>query len=931
MSNSVLQFDHWDRNSKNFLLPHLEGAKYLVQIATGFFSVQGYDLLREALKNKQIQIMIGYDEQSKDRFREQLVEDILVHLSQWNIEDRRIAVIDLVERIREGHFVLAERIENDKRVDVRGRNRDHAKIIILDKKKAIVGSINVSNSGLKNNAEGSSALEEPGRVAYFVKCYETYWNDKNTYDLTDSLLKALLDWLRLSNPFDVYLKSIRTLIHQEEIEPPRETYKMPVEYQQVVITRILRQLKQYRGAMVVASTGLGKTVIATHVALRLALEKKTMNYIIFSPLQTHVDWKNAMKSAGLSSEIFSRELLDREHNSNTGKARELWEALELLDDKYLIIIDESQYFRNQLRSRIGGKRRSFNRIMNYTSVRNPYVLLLTATPFSKDISDLNNQLLLLPHKAEKKYVTSKGQYVFPGMIDDQVAPEAWKVREDENYFKDFLDLPISTVISTSQVAKDFAIKSKEGDYILFGTEQRWIPKIAITKVSVPLLLEDEVAKILKDRIFIHKKIVFRQRGSYKASTTTIQKEAEVAWTSSPKALADVIQQTIKEDGYKVKFITSLEHRREILGSLLEKIESLPHSDDPKIMQLLSFLLKFKNEDRKVIIFTERYSTAIYLENIIKKEIPDILVANCIEESPDGYKLKNFEEAVLPLIKGFAPQANADKITAHQILVFYDIFICTDAYSTGINLQDASVVINYDLAWTPDVIIQRAGRILRFWHNPRLVDFFFFVGDFKEQESGYLSNMIQPRFSKLNGRSRQAEKFSELPLLPESESVRFDSLGVLSSIKIEHLGLADPMQIEEFTGVSPFLRHVTILQEHKAYAEDLPDDIVSTMRYPGTKPLIFLLLDNLGQTEVVLFDPSENVLIPIKEDEVLNLIKCEKETPVAGVDASSLEKLTQKAKLYWMKQRQISEDREISRICALYLVPKNEDKFNIIDQ
>ncbi|MBV6428160.1 MAG: hypothetical protein KIPDCIKN_02686 [Haliscomenobacter sp.] len=916
--------DHWNKRALDFVRPHFAQAQRLAQIATGFFTVQGFDLVRQVLAGKQVQLLVGYDEKSKERLRQKLIEDIMEHLSLWSAEDRRVAVLDLVERIRAGRFVLAERQERDERVDARARSRDHAKVFILDGQKVIVGSINLTESGLLYNAEGCSIVAAPERVRFFAESFERYWNDEQTHDLTEALLLALLGWLDLHPPFDVYLKAIQTLIHEEDVEPPRETYKMPVEYQQVVIARVLRQLKEYRGAMLVASTGLGKTVMATHAALRLDMERKTMNYLVFAPKQIHPDWKRAMKSAGLSCEVFTRELLDRAENAKGMKTRDLYEALDQLDDRYLVIIDESQYFRNKLRAIDGRKRHSFNRLMEKIARKNPYIMLLTATPFSKDISDLNNQLLLLPHTAEKKYVTAKGQFVFPGMVDDLIAPEAWKVRENEKYFEDFLELPVSTVISTSQVAKDFAEKTPEGEYIVFGTEKRWIPQIAITKVSVPLLLEEQMTQVLQDRVFEHKRMFFRHRETWRTSTTTIQKEAEVAWTSSPRALSDVVRQTIKKEGYEVKFITPLETRREKLAPLLEILDGLSFGEDPKMVQLTTFLKNYKAENRKVIIFTERLSTAIYLEEALKEKAPAVAVANCVADTPDGPALKDFDREVLTLIKGFAPVANADKISPREKLVPYDVFISTDAYSTGVNLQDASVVINYDLAWTPDVIIQRAGRILRFWHQPRRVDFIVFVGDFQEQHLVRKTRIVEQRLDKLTGRSRQAEKFSELPLLPEGESARFDSLAALSSIKIEYLGLAEPGQIEEFSGVSPFLRHVAVLQEHKAYAEALPNDISSAMTYPGNKPLIFMLLDVQGETEIVLYDVQDNRLISKKEDEILNLIHCNKNTPVAEIDADRLEKLAQQAKRFWMNQRQIEKDTEVSRICALFLVPKEQE-------
>ncbi len=918
-----MRTDHWNKRAQDFLKPHFDQAQRLVQIATGFFTIQGYDMVRGVLAGKMVQLLVGFDEQSRERLRQKLIEDIMAHLGQWSAEDRRAAVQELVERIQAGRFILTERRERDERIDARTRSRDHAKVFILDESKVIVGSINLTASGLLYNAESCTLQDDPERVRFFVDTFQEYWNDKNTYDLTAALLQALLEWLKLRPPFEVYLKAIQELIRDEEVEAPRESYKMPVEYQQVVIARVLRQLRQYRGAMLVASTGLGKTVMATHVALRLAQERKTINYLVFAPKQVHPDWKRALKSAGLSCDVFTRELLDRAEGAKGRKTLELHDALDQLDDKYLIILDESQYFRNQLRAVDGRKRHSFNRLMDNTSKKKPYVLLLTATPYSKQIADLNSQLLLLPHTAEKKYITSKGQFVLPGMVDELIAPEAWKVQENDQYFEQFLNLPVSTVMSTSQVAKDFATQTAEGEYLMFGAEKRWIPQIGITKVTVPLLLESEMVDALKQRSFEHHRLRFKHRDTWRISTTTIQKEAEIAWTSSPAALRSVVQQTI-DDSYQVKFRLSPERRHEMLQPVLERLTGMSAQDDAKLMQLVNFLQKFKQNGRKVILFTERLSTAIYLEEALQAEAPEIAVANTVAQTPDGPALKDFEPDVLQMIKGFAPVANADKIGPREKLADYDVFISTDAYSTGVNLQDASVVINYDLAWTPDVIIQRAGRILRFWPNPRRVDFIVFLGDFKDQDRAKQTFIVENRLRKLVGRSSQAEKFSEIPLLTESDQVDFASLGALSAIKIEYLGLADPGQIEEFSGVSPFLRHVAVLQEHKQLAESIPNDISSAMTYPGDVQLIFLLLDFQGQAEIVLYDISNNLLLAKKEDEILDMIACTRKTPLAEVDPGQLERWAQRAKKLWMAKRQILPEVEIPRICALYLIPEGKE-------
>ncbi|MDD2636995.1 MAG: C-terminal helicase domain-containing protein, partial [Bacteroidales bacterium] len=54
----------------------------------------------------------------------------------------------------------------------------------------------------------------------------------------------------------------------------------------------------------------------------------------------------------------------------------------------------------------------------------------------------------------------------------------------------------------------------------------------------------------------------------------------------------------------------------------------------------------------------------------------------------------------------------DKKTYEQIKNPIDILIATDTLSEGQNLQDADMVINYDIHWNPVRIIQRMGRIDR---------------------------------------------------------------------------------------------------------------------------------------------------------------------------------------------------------------------------
>ncbi len=915
----VIRTDHWDNRTLQFLAPALAQANNLVRIATGFFTVQGYDLIRSHLTGKHVQIMVGYDETSKERLRDKLIDDIMLHLSTWDGPNRREAVLALVEQLQQGRLQVVEQSIADV-LEARLRNRDHAKVFIVDDTCVVVGSGNLTVNGLRYNLEGMTTVTIPEQVEYWVTQFEYYWNAKDTIDLTQALLETLLRWLDLHPPYDVYLKTIDALIGEDDTQPPRDDYKMPVQYQMVVIERVLRQLNDWGGAMLVASTGLGKTIMATHVAYRLKEARHIFNAIVFAPLQVFPNWEDAMESAGVHCRTFTRNLLDQPLSKNTHKVRRVVKALERADDKYIIFVDESQHFKNMLRAKDGTPRHSFRRLFEAVNKRGAKIVLLTATPLAKGIQDLNNQLYLLPHSADPLYLTTGGQFTIPGFRDDLVNPKAWKVSESEHFFDDFIDLPVSTVISTSQVAKDFAEHTPEGEYVQFGDTRKWIPQIEIKKIKVPVPLERKMSQAIADGYFLHKLKRFKSRGVWQRSETTIQNQAEVAWTSSPPALSEVIQKTL--DGtYNEQWTQPAEKQEKVLAPILKRLTSLTCRQDEKFVTLCKYLREAYAKRRKVIIFTERHATAVYLEEGLVREMPKLSVANVSRRTDTGYELKDFDKEVRPLIVGFAPEANVETFDSFSDGNHYDVFITTDAYSTGVNLQDASVVISYDLAWTPDTIIQRAGRVLRFWKKPRLVSLYVFVGDFQEDEEGrFRTEGIEKRLRTLSSRSQQAQQFSELPVFPEEDAAEYESLGDLSKVTIEDLGLANITEIEEFTGVSGYLRHITELKQNQPYADAIPDDISSAMAYDGDRHLLYLLLRYNRTYCWMLYDIRRNIIEDVKEDRLLNLIRCTRETPIANVDSNDIEQHAQQCRNLWLSEQAGINPELVERICALYLLP-----------
>ena len=168
------------------------------------------------------------------------------------------------------------------------------------------------------------------------------------------------------------------------------------------------------------------------------------------------------------------------------------------------------------------------------------------------------------------------------------------------------------------------------------------------------------------------------------------------------------------------------------------------SSDTKLQELIAILNDKKENatNKKVIIFTTYTDTAQYLfEQLSARGFSKIAMINGNGAQTDyegETHIPNFEgvlERFAPFTKLFverkwedfeceaeSPQerytlwkewvVRIDKKVKQQLATPIDILIATDALSEGQNLQDADMVINYDIHWNPVRTIQRVGRIDR---------------------------------------------------------------------------------------------------------------------------------------------------------------------------------------------------------------------------
>jgi len=153
---------------------------------------------------------------------------------------------------------------------------------------------------------------------------------------------------------------------------------------------------------------------------------------------------------------------------------------------------------------------------------------------------------------------------------------------------------------------------------------------------------------------------------------------------------------------------------DILQAILDEHGPWDPACDTKI-DALADLISGRHDGEKVLVFSEYADTAEYVAQTLKDRLPDIPIASVTGETNDPTLAA----------RRFSPRSNAalgGLPARHQEL---QVLVATDVLSEGQNLQDAAVVVNYDLPWTIIRIIQRAGRVDRVGqHSPEVYVYSF---------------------------------------------------------------------------------------------------------------------------------------------------------------------------------------------------------------
>ncbi len=142
-----------------------------------------------------------------------------------------------------------------------------------------------------------------------------------------------------------------------------------------------------------------------------------------------------------------------------------------------------------------------------------------------------------------------------------------------------------------------------------------------------------------------------------------------------------------------------------IATFLNELKKFKPSQDDKLRALIRLL---KNDPvlkkHKVIIFTEFAATAKYL----KEQLEGAGISG-VDEVDSSDKRDRGD-----VIRQFAPYYNNSSSGELKDKGYKEsrVLVSTDVLSEGLNLQDATRLINYDLHWNPVRLMQRIGRVDR---------------------------------------------------------------------------------------------------------------------------------------------------------------------------------------------------------------------------
>ncbi|MFV9507093.1 MAG: helicase-related protein [Oscillochloridaceae bacterium umkhey_bin13] len=701
----------------------------------------------------------------------------------------------------------------------------HAKLYLLRRTDPMtpligfVGSSNLSFSGLSGQGELNVDVVEQDAALKLQRWFDDRWADALAFDISDDLADLIeTSWAadQVVSPYHVYLKMAWYL--SQDAREGVHAFPMPADlrgvllpFQVEAVALAARYLQRREGVLLGDVVGLGKTLMATAVA-RIFQEIENSQTLVICPPKLVSMWETYLHRYQVAGKAVS-----------LGKVSDMLPGLP----RYrLVIVDESHNLRNR-----EGKR--YAAVRDYIERNQARVLLLTATPFNKQFTDLSNQLRLFvderrdlrirPEQFFQAYAAEgRTEADFQATFD--ASPRSLRAFEESPHADDWRDLMrLFLVRRTRQfILRTYATfdPERQRSYVQIGDRRAYFPlrqprtlsfaldehdpadqyarlystqvvgvieQLALPRYELAEYVNQTAARratadegtildnlarggrrllgfsrtnlfkrlessgysfllslerqILRNMVTLHalqqglpvpigtqdgamldaalndqddELVVVDDAGDEDAETTAAQGTLDAALPDPDGALTDYAARAeqvyatyatrfrrrftwIAPTFFQASLARALKADARMLAEVAQRVGRWQPGADAKLAELTRLLLE-THPTEKVLIFTQFADTAHYLATQLQaRGVTDLAVATGLAGEPTA------------LARRFSPQSNEGLRGGEPEL---RVLVATDVLGEGQNLQDAHLVVNYDLPWAIIRLIQRAGRVDR---------------------------------------------------------------------------------------------------------------------------------------------------------------------------------------------------------------------------
>ena len=824
-------------------------------VATAYFNLDGLEKLGDALeKVRELRLLIGTEPD----------QEFLLTQRLWRELERNLALISphaqqMLERW--SAFLRQDTVQVRRYVPREHGRVLHGKAYLLlgvpqFGDLGVIGSSNFTGAGLTTNLELNAILKQQSATDALKRWYEAVWEKSEDYK--QKLLCLLTEFTDALKPCEVYFKVLYEAYRDRLSAKPtdKDGKASPIllaDFQRDGYHAAREILDTYQGVLIADSVGLGKTYLALRLLDDYAYQRRQTALVICPAALRDTIWKPLLEQHAIPHRIESMEqvsqsdtpideyaqypiiVVDESHNfrnPGSNRWRNLFEiarrASERFPDEFRLILltatpvnnsvydlyhqvrlitrDDKGYFQaagiDNLESyfrKADEQRETLYELLEAIGVRRSRLFIRKHYPDAK----VDGRQIHFPERRIHS-VRYNLQAVYGGALYKQIANAIENLHlapyqldsyrrevasQQRNLFwQDWQELALvlrQEGLTDEQISQ---IRKRLG-------EQSGLA--GLMRVLYLKRLESSVEALrnsLRHQLEFQKRFLETLRQGKLLTSSDyrrmrmLEEEDEIAEGNWDEFLESL--QPVDPQAYDMNLIEqAVQADVGTLTQLLGDLNRLTPADDDKFQTLLAW---FRDEGagKKVLLFSYYKDTARYVYEHLRQQLPSREIALITGGMP--------AEQRRDAVRRFAPRANRYTLQPHEREI--EILVATDALSEGQNLQDASVIVNYDLHWNPVRMVQRIGRIDRIGSEHSTIDVYNFIPEDALEELLGLMERLHEKLQAINrtvgldasvlGEAPNPMDFNTLQRIAAEDAQVLDELEGASELNIGEFLLED---------------------------------------------------------------------------------------------------------------------------------------------